>query len=68
MALSIVATNAQRIIQSKGLKQKNIARKMNLTENQLSSIFNGRKRIDSDIVISLCGALDVSPNVLFGYE
>lgn len=64
----IVAINAQRIIKEKGLIQKSVAKKMNLTENQLTSIFKGRKIITTSIVLKFCEVLDVSPNDLYGYD
>lgn len=65
---SVVVTNAKKIIESKGLKQKAVAQRMNCTERQLSDILNFRKIVDSEIVENLCNALNVTPNDLFGYQ
>ncbi len=64
----IVAENAQRIIRKKKLKQKEIAEKMGLPENQLSAIFCDRKKINTDIVLKFCKVLKVTPNELYGYK
>jgi len=60
--------NTKNIIREKGYKQTFIAQKMNISDRKLSDILNYRKMIDVDIVCSLCDALDVSPNELFGYN
>ncbi|MBQ7119860.1 MAG: helix-turn-helix transcriptional regulator [Oscillospiraceae bacterium] len=65
MSISQVAINAKKIIEQKGLKQKSVAERMGLSENQMSALLNGRKVIDSEIITSLCAALNSEPNELF---
>ena len=64
----IFVENTKKVIKNKGYKQTFIAKKMNITDNKLSDILNFRKTIDVNIVFSLCNALEVLPNELFGYE
>ena len=68
MKFSVVIENAKKIIKSKGLKQKYVAKRANFSECQFSDLLNGRKKIDDSVVISLCNALEVTPNELFGYQ
>ena len=65
MSISQVALNVKRIIEQKGLKQKSVAERIGLSENQMSALLNGRKIIDSEIITSLCSALNSDPNELF---
>lgn len=68
MCKSVVAQNAKKLISELGLKQKAVAKRMDISDRKLSDILNGRKIIDDVIVQSLCKALDVEPNNLFGYD
>lgn len=54
-----------REIAARGLKQAFIAKKVGLTEQQLSDIINKRRRLDANEMFNLCLALDVTPNDLF---
>lgn len=56
--------NLRRIIDKSGLKHKVVAERAGLTPYQLSSILNSRKRVDITIFMSLCAALNVTPNSL----
>jgi len=68
MKKTIVGANVKKYISKSGLKQKFFAEKIGMTERQLSDIINGRKIIDSSMILTLCEALEVSPNELFGYD
>lgn len=68
MSENNVVINAKKAIIASGLKQKVVAERMNISYKKLSNILTGRKMVDANIVISLCKALDVSPNELFGYN
>ncbi|NBJ90993.1 helix-turn-helix domain-containing protein [Acutalibacter sp. 1XD8-36] len=68
MQVSTIATNTKRIIEERGLKKKAIAIAAGYSENQFSSLLNGRKSIKDSDVIALANALDVSPNDLFGWN
>lgn len=63
-----IISNIRKIICSNGQKQKYIAEKMQINERKMSDILNGRKVLDAEIILSLCNALEVSPNQLLGYE
>lgn len=62
--MSEICTNIKTIIASKGLKQKYVATAMGISPSKLSDIINGRKVIDPPLILSLCNALDVTPNEL----
>ena len=66
--MDIVATNSQRIINERGMKQKYVAQQMGLSANQLSAMFYGRKKVDSTTVLKFCKVLNTTPNALYGYE
>lgn len=63
-----VITAVKIIMAEKGLRQKEVASKMNISEKKLSNIMTGRKVIDIPIIRSLCTALGVTPNELFMYK
>lgn len=60
--------NTKKLIEEKGYKQIFIAKKINVTEKQLSDMLNHRRKIDLYTISLLCNALEVSPNELFGYK
>lgn len=60
--------NVKLLIKTSGLKQKVVAEKAGMTEQQLCDLLNGRKTFTSDYVCPLANALNVTPNVLFGIE
>lgn len=61
-----VVSNIRKIMSEKGLKQKYVAKKSDLTEQQFSDILNERKSFTVDYILPICYALDVKPNDLFG--
>ncbi len=63
---SRIAENARAIICSKGLKQRSVAEKMGVSEQQLSAMLNRRKVIKDTDVMAFANALSVTPNELFG--
>ena len=63
-----VSTTIKSIIREKGYKQNVIAEKAGFSEKQFSNIVTGRKFIAADDVLSICRALDVTPNELLGYK
>lgn len=65
--MSEICTNIKTIIAAKGLKQKYVAAAMGIPPGKLSDIINGRKVIDPPLILSLCNALDVTPNELLGF-
>lgn len=62
-----VADNIKTIISNKGLKHSWVAQQMDLSKDQLSFIFQGRKRITCELIMRFCEVLKVEPNDLF-YE
>lgn len=65
--MCIVATNTRRIINERGLKQKVVAEKAGFSEQQFSNILCGRKNLETDDVIKISEALEVTPNELYGF-
>lgn len=63
-----IAENAKAIIFAKGLKQRSVAEKMGVTEQQLSAMLNRRKVIKDTDVAAFADALSVTPNELFGIQ
>lgn len=61
-----IAENARAIIFEKGLKQRSVAEKMGISEQQLSAMLNRRKVIKDTDVMAFANALSVTPNELFG--
>lgn len=68
MAVSIVARNARSIIDERGLKQRAVAEKAGLNENQLSALLCGRKTMKDVDIAAIAEALGVTPNDLFGLD
>ena len=66
--MCIVATNVRKILDARGLKQKVVAQKAGYTEQQFSNLLCGRKTIETQDVIKISVALDVTPNELYGFS
>lgn len=64
---TVFVENVKRIIADKGLKQGYVAEKVGLNAKQFSSLLNGRRCIDANIVVALANELDVTPNDLLGW-
>lgn len=64
--LEIIRENLRFIINDKGIKQKSLAQKSDIPEKTLSAMLNGRREIHHDEIISICNALDITPNDLYG--
>lgn len=62
---SIVAPNVKEIIKEKCLKQSAVARKAGYSEQQFSSMMNGRKIIKDIDILKIATALNVDVNQLF---
>lgn len=65
---SIVAPNVKEIIKEKCLKQSAVARKAGYSEQQFSSMMNGRKIIKDIDILKIATALNVDVNQLFKKE
>lgn len=50
-------------ISSNGIKQKFISEKTGISENILSMILNGKRKIDADEFVEIVLALGVKPNL-----
>lgn len=61
----VVADNIKRIIKSKGLKQKSIAKQMGMREQKFSDMLNNRNSIKACDIVKLMKILNVSANELF---
>lgn len=66
--MSIIAENTRNIIKEKGLKNKAVAERAGYTEQKFSRILNGQKIIESNDILKIANALDVTPNDLFGIK
>lgn len=56
------------IIEQRGMKYAAVARTAGMTPRQLCDMLHGRKTFDVKYVISLCRALSITPNELFGVD
>lgn len=65
---SIVAPNVKEIIKEKCLKQSAVAKKAGYSEQQFSSMMNGRKIIKDIDILKIATALNVDVNQLFKKE
>lgn len=65
LKITIVAKNAKRIIDNKGLKQLAVAKRMGIEYRTFNNMLNGRKIITADDVELLVKALEITPNDLF---
>ena len=61
----VVADNIKRIIKSKGLEQKSIAKQMGMREQKFSDMLNNRNSIKACDIVKLMKILNVSANELF---
>ena len=52
-------------ITQNGLKQKVIAEKSGLTENQMSQILKGKRGISADEFEIICNAMNANPNDIY---
>ena len=50
------------VIDRSGLKQMAVAKKANMTKQQLSDIVNKRRRMDANELVTICQAINVTPN------
>lgn len=66
--MSIVMNNVRRIIHERGLKQNAVANKAGYSYQQFNNLMNDRKLVTDEDVIKLARALEVTPNVLFGFN
>lgn len=66
--MSIIAENTRNIIKERGLKNKAVAERAGYTEQKFSRILNGQKIIESNDILRIANALDVTPNDLFGIK
>ena len=64
----IVADNAKRIIEEKGLKQSFVATRACYHVKTFNAMLNGRKVIKDIDVLRIANALEVTPNELFGMK
>lgn len=65
MIKSVVASNAKRIINERGYKQKAIAQIAGYDIKTFNNLLNGRKFVTDCDIIAISNALGVTPNELF---
>lgn len=58
-------TKLSKIIFEKELKNKDIAKKLGVSESHISLLKNGQRRMSSDILMSLCEILDCEPHEIY---
>lgn len=63
-----VVSNVRDIIRDKGYKQCVVAEKAGFSPQDFSNMLCGRKVFKVEYVVSICKALEISPNDLFDME
>lgn len=63
-----IVNRVNEVIQTKGYKQYVIAERAGFKPKDFSDLMNGRKTFKAEYIMPICYALDVTPNVLFGFE
>lgn len=66
--MQAVVDNVKNLIRAKGLKQKFVAEKMGLSPQEFSNILTGRKKFETEYVVPVCNALNITANELFGIK
>ena len=66
--MSKLTDNIKDIRILRGLTQKELAKKIERAPSTLSNWEKGEASPDGDSIYRLCDALEVTPNLLFGYE
>ncbi len=54
-------------IKKSGIKQKVIAERIGISEQSLTAMLSGRRKISVDEFFKLCTVLNETPNHLYGY-
>lgn len=67
-ARRIVTDNIKTICKLRGIKNKQIAEQMGVSEGSISNWFSGRNAIDIDNLYKVCCLLNVSLDQIFGIE
>ena len=63
-----VLNNINEIIAKSGLKKVYIAEQMNISDKSLSDILHKRKKLNTQLILSFCKVMNVTPNDLYGYN
>lgn len=66
--MDTIRQNLRFILNEKGIKQKSLAQKADIPEKTLSAMLNGRREIHHNEIISICNALSITPNDLYGVK
>lgn len=61
----IVGKNIQSARLVKGLTQEQLSEKCNVSPNHISAVENGNSNCSFSLMLSICDALDVTPNYIF---
>ena len=55
------------VIQQSGMKQRAVAAKAGLTEQQMCDVVNMRRKLDANELFAICQAVGVTPDAVFEY-
>lgn len=58
----VVQGRVAQYIKAMGIKQSMIAKKTGLTDNMVSDILNGKRKMSADEFVRICKALEKNPN------
>lgn len=63
-----IVLNIRHLVKESGMKQKAIAEKIKVTENEFSAMLNNRKVIKAEYIPLIALALHVTPNDLLLFD
>ena len=64
--VNVIIENLRYILREKGMKQKHLAEKADISEKTMSAMMNGRREIHHEEIVRICNAIEVTPNDLYG--
>ena len=59
----MVALKIKEYLEDNGIKQRAVATKAGINEQEFSEYMNGRRRLRADTFFNICDALNVSPEL-----
>ncbi len=63
-----VLNNINEIIAKSGLKKAYIAEQMSISDKNLSDMLHKRKKLNTQLILSFCKVMNVTPNDIYGYN
>ncbi len=64
----VVQSKVAQYLEEQGIKQSWLAQKTGLTDNMISGILNGKRKMTADEFVRICKAIGKNPNDFMGGE